>query len=351
MIETLKLFMRKKCSCLVGSHFLIYLEQNQREQFIKFSDAWDSYMAEYEQAAYINLEQLNQEQQLAMLELRQNIVKDYPIIGKPTNKKIIDIQKKEMALTQMKKYDAAEKLKRKREALEAADIANFIEQDIQRLIKKEETKLKSKHEAGLTALLKRIQRDRNEQLLHRQIDSKRMIQRNKNLITNIQKKQEMECKKTHEFMQYSLGTRAPSKTINQQTRSQSNRRRRPKNIKKLDMTHDQKDRAPFFITERGQNEYQNAPKRLNKSYTGKKSKKDNRGSSVVTNRDRSTFVNSRGLDNSTSLQNRSAYGLVSSIPKAAVDHSLPKLDQNGQRFPGHASSLLNSGMLSSLIFV
>jgi hypothetical protein len=38
---------------------------------------------------------------------------------------------------------------------------------------------------ALAALLKRIQRDRNEQLKHRQIDSQRLIQRNKNLLLDL----------------------------------------------------------------------------------------------------------------------------------------------------------------------
>jgi hypothetical protein len=185
--------MKKRCFFSV-TLCVICLEQNQREQFSKFSDAWDNYMAEYEQAAYLSLEQLTQDQLQEARNLRNNISKNYPIIGKPINKKIIDYQNKEKALTQMKKYDAAERIKRKREALEAADMADFLQQDIQRLIRKQEAKLKIKHEVAMAALLKRIQRDRNEQLLHRQIDSKRMIQRSKNLIKNIQKKQEMEAK-------------------------------------------------------------------------------------------------------------------------------------------------------------
>lgn len=37
----------------------------------------------------------------------------------------------------------------------------------------------------LNTLLKRVQRDRDEQLVHRQTDSRVLIQRNKNILTDI----------------------------------------------------------------------------------------------------------------------------------------------------------------------
>merc|ERR1712014_487236 len=45
---------------------------------------------------------------------------------------------------------------------------------------------------ALAALKKRIQRDRGEQIRHRQTDSQRLIQRNKNLKVDLAKKQHLE---------------------------------------------------------------------------------------------------------------------------------------------------------------
>ena len=41
----------------------------------------------------------------------------------------------------------------------------------------------------MAALLKRIQRDRNEQLKHRQKDSQKLIQRNRNILVDLLNKQ------------------------------------------------------------------------------------------------------------------------------------------------------------------
>ena len=63
----------------------------------------------------------------------------------------------------------------------------------------------------MSALLKRIQRDRNEQLKHRQIDSQRLIQRNKNLLLDLLNKQNMETRRTNQFLRVALGIRSPSR--------------------------------------------------------------------------------------------------------------------------------------------
>jgi hypothetical protein len=296
---------------------------------MNFSNAWDSYMAEYEQAAYISLTKLNSEHHKEMVNLRKKISSDYPITGKPINKKIIDLNKREKALTRNKLYDAAERLKRKREALELSDIQNFIKHDIQKLIDKEEIKIKARHETALTALLKRIQRDRNEQLLNRQIDSKRMIQRNKNMIQHIIKGQDMEKKKTREFLHYSLGTREPAKKVNSKTRTQSSKKKRLRKIQAIENSHDNKEPKSFFITDRPDTYASKLDKRLNKSHAGIKIIRPNRSSSVTHNHNDSTsFEKPRRMDNKSSFQNRSAYGTCTTNKLTLAKHKIKRTNQS-----------------------
>ena len=58
-------------------------------------------------------------------------------------------------------------------------------QKILESMQREETKLKTKQNAVLSTLQKRIQRDRDEQLAHRKTDSQTLIQRNKNVLIDI----------------------------------------------------------------------------------------------------------------------------------------------------------------------
>merc|ERR1712225_197401 len=64
-------------------------------------------------------------------------------------------------------------------------------------IRRQEQRLRTTQQKALAALLKRIQRDRGEQIRHRQIDSQRLIQRNKNLKVDLRKKQHLEFTRAH----------------------------------------------------------------------------------------------------------------------------------------------------------
>lgn len=79
-----------------------------------------------------------------------------------------------------------------------------MEQDFQEIIERKEAKLKHSQQLALAALLKRIQRDRNEQLRHRQIDSQRLIQRNKNLRNDLLVKQKAEATRTIEAIRQNM---------------------------------------------------------------------------------------------------------------------------------------------------
>jgi hypothetical protein len=109
----------------------------------------------------------------------------------------------------MKEYDDAELFEEKANALEAIE-REKMEEELEEIIFKEEEKLRRKQQKALSALLKRIQRDRNEQLKHRQNDSQRLIQRNKNLLLDLLKKQNMEIRRTTQFLNFALGTRSPA---------------------------------------------------------------------------------------------------------------------------------------------
>ena len=66
----------------------------------------------------------------------------------------------------------------------------------------------------MSNFLKRIQRDRDEQLSHRQQDSKILIQRNRNMLQDLKQRHVLEYKKTVDFLKFALGNRsAPNKTV------------------------------------------------------------------------------------------------------------------------------------------
>lgn len=116
---------------------------------------------------------------------------------------IIFIRSRIQKLISIGDYYNADILKEKADEMEKVEMSKAaIESEVD--INKERNKLISNHEKTLQALLRRVERDRREQLKHRQFDTQRLIQRNKNLIKDIFNRQAQEKRKTKKFLQWAL---------------------------------------------------------------------------------------------------------------------------------------------------
>lgn len=164
---------------------LLTVENAQKAQFIEFSQAWDNYMSDYEATAYLSLEKLKEKHLIEIEQLREKIKNESKIKLK-LSKELLEMRKRVRLLVSMKEYDEAETVEQKANALEAIE-REKMDEELEEIILKHEEKLRRKQQLALSALLKRIQRDRNEQLKHRQMDSQRLIQRNKNLLLDLLK--------------------------------------------------------------------------------------------------------------------------------------------------------------------
>lgn len=165
------------------------VEGAQRSQFLGFSNAWDKYMADYEATAYMSLERLK-EQHGEELGVFQEQIRNQPPRIK-CSRELLELRRKQEALAKLGKYEEAWKVKEDGDQLETweqARSASLVSDSAQRQL----SRLQTQQQKALQALLKRIQRDRGEQIRHRQVDSQRLIQRNKNLKADLIKKQHLE---------------------------------------------------------------------------------------------------------------------------------------------------------------
>ena len=160
-------------------------------------------MAEYENTAYTSLEKLKEKHMLEFQAFHEKVVKEARSKMKPS-KELLELRKKQQTLARQKQYEEADLVKRKADQLEEWE-KNKNEALVQQIVEKNERKLRKQQQQALAALLKRIQRDRNEQLKHRQMDSERLIQRNKNVKNDIVLKHSGEAKKTIEYIKRNLG--------------------------------------------------------------------------------------------------------------------------------------------------
>ena len=178
------------------------IEAAQKAQFLEFSQAWDNYMSDYEATAYLSLEKLKEKHMLEFQQFQEKIRKELRQKMK-FSKDLLELRDREAKLVRMKRYDEAERIKMKADLLEEFE-RNKLEAEMQAVIEKKEAKLRHTQQLALAALLKRIQRDRNEQLKHRQQDSQRLIQRNKIILNDTLAKQTHETKKTLDHLKQTL---------------------------------------------------------------------------------------------------------------------------------------------------
>lgn len=95
-------------------------------------------------------------------------------------------------------------------------------------MEREKNKLFTSHEKSKQAILRRIERDRLEQMKHRQSDTQRLLQRNKNLIKTIYDRQIQEKRKTKQFLNWALSDIHDIKEINQNLQSYTRPSKLPK---------------------------------------------------------------------------------------------------------------------------
>merc|ERR1740123_1535545 len=107
------------------------------------------------------------------------------------SRELLELRRKQEALAKLGNYEQAYKVKEAADQLEEWEMARNAS-TTNDSVRRAEERLQQQQQKALAALLKRIQRDRGEQIRHRQVDSQRLIQRNKNLKVDLSKKQHLE---------------------------------------------------------------------------------------------------------------------------------------------------------------
>lgn len=171
-------------------HEMREVEQAQKQQFLEFSAAWDRYMADYESTAYMSLERLR-ERHAAEFSAYEEKLRWMPNYQAKFSREFLELRRKQHALAKLGHYAEAQHVKITAQNLEKWETAKNTSEHQER-IRRLEQRLRQRQQRALAALLKRIQRDRGEQIRQRQADSARLIQRNKNLKRDLAKKQHLE---------------------------------------------------------------------------------------------------------------------------------------------------------------
>jgi len=162
-------------------------------QYAEFNASWDKYMEEYDQLAQTYIQQMTEKHAMQLREFQDKMQRD--LVSKPPkfSKELLDWRRREKILAKQKNYAEAQKIKRIADMMEAKERGRLGNKTNTNFLRKEKD-LKARQKGELKALLKRIELRRKEHLSQRNADSKRLLQRNRNVQAVLESKQSTEMR-------------------------------------------------------------------------------------------------------------------------------------------------------------
>ena len=172
-------------------------------QFHDFNTSWDKYMEEFDVMAQNYIQQMTERHALILLDYQKSL--NYELNKKPHkwSKELMDSRKKQTMYAKTKNYIEAQKLKKICDMIESKELLQ-IQQTLSIIYARKEALFRLHQSNELQALLKRIECRRKEHLKQRNLDCKRLLQRNHNVQVVLESKQNLESLKLYEDIKKNL---------------------------------------------------------------------------------------------------------------------------------------------------
>lgn len=163
-------------------------------QFAEFNRSWDKYMSDYDHMAQSYIQQMTERHAIVLLDFQKCLRQE--LASKPPrwSKELLDQRRKQHISARNKNYSQAQKLKKVSDKNEAKE-RKEMEEAQAIVFARREAKFRIQQQAELQALLKRIECRRKEHIKQRNIDTKRLLQRNRNVQNVLDTKQKAEAQK------------------------------------------------------------------------------------------------------------------------------------------------------------
>ncbi|KAL7693040.1 putative EF-hand domain-containing protein [Plasmopara halstedii] len=172
-------------------------------QLNDFNRVWDKYMEEYDRIAQTYVKQMTERHAADLVAYQEKL--QHGTYKRPLkfSKELIEWRRRQHRLAQQKSYTEAQKMKQLADDVEA-DERSKLSDELLVVFARKETKLRQQQQAEMKALLKRIDGRRNEHLKQRTLDSKRLMQRNRNVQSVLESKQVAEATRKMQDIKMSL---------------------------------------------------------------------------------------------------------------------------------------------------
>lgn len=184
-------------------------------QFSEFNSAWDKYMEEYDAMSQMYIQQMTERHAVILLEFQKSIREELASKPPKWSRELLDWRRRQHTMARSKHYAEAQKIRK------VADLAEEKERrDMENgqavVFARREAKFRQQQQSELQALLKRIEARRKEHIKQRDQDSKRLLQRNRNVQAVLESKQSVETQKLFAEIKKQLlhSTFTPSHSMN-----------------------------------------------------------------------------------------------------------------------------------------
>jgi hypothetical protein len=164
-------------------------------QFQEFCESWDRYMEEYDRMAQMYIQQMIERHAVILLDYQKSLRDELASKPPKWSKELIDWRRRQHTMARSKHYAEAQKIRKVADQAEEKERRD-IEQAQAIIFAKKEAKFRQQQQSELQALLKRIETRRKEHVKQREADTKRLLQRNRNVQAVLETKQAAELQKT-----------------------------------------------------------------------------------------------------------------------------------------------------------
>jgi hypothetical protein len=157
-------------------------------QFQDFCSAWDRYMAEFDAMSALYLEQMRERHAEKLKEFVEGVNEE--LLRKPIkwSRDLLQWRGREALMAKNRQYVEAQRVKVMADELERRE-RNKMEDERLAVVLQKEAKMRTRQEGEMQALVKRIDARRAEHITQRELDTKRLLQRNKNVLQAVGQKQ------------------------------------------------------------------------------------------------------------------------------------------------------------------
>jgi hypothetical protein len=174
-------------------------------QFSDFNASWDKYMEEYDSMAQMYIQQMTERHAMVLLEFQKQLRAEIAARPPRWSHDLMETRRRQHVNARNKNYAEAQKLKKQCDQIEEKE-RREMEQGQSVIFARKEAKYRQQQQSELQALLKRIECRRKEHIKQRNLDSKRLLQRNRNVQAVLESKQAMESQRLFDEIKKTLDT-------------------------------------------------------------------------------------------------------------------------------------------------